>query len=195
MQNAARALNQNPNLFIARPKNGYLFYQGSALVPYQRYMAQGLFIVKSSIVDNIARYQTYITPKGLEYFSRKYSMIDNLSDEKNITNEVQSICSIFIKSWGNSPTCNISANKIKRISRKTEKSSINTELELQQITQSKMNERLLSRREASEFLGGKENTLAIWKLTNRQIIPTYKIGKFIKYKASDLQKFLDGKLI
>jgi anti-repressor protein len=73
LQNAARALNQNLNQFINTLKNSYLFYQGSALVPHQRYMTQGLFVVKSSIVDNIARYQTYITPKGLEYFS-KYEM-------------------------------------------------------------------------------------------------------------------------
>ncbi len=69
LQNAARALNQSPNLFINSLKNNYLFYQGSALVPYQRYIDRGLFVVKSSIVDNIARYQTYITPKGLECFS------------------------------------------------------------------------------------------------------------------------------
>lgn len=71
LQNAARALNQNPNLFINNLKNTYLFYQGSALVPYQRYREQGLFIVKSSLINNIARYQTYITPKGLEYFANK----------------------------------------------------------------------------------------------------------------------------
>ncbi len=71
LQNAARALNQNPNQFINTLKNSYLFYQGSALVPYQRYRDQGLFIVKSSVVDNIARYQTYITPKGVEYFANK----------------------------------------------------------------------------------------------------------------------------
>jgi anti-repressor protein len=75
LQNAARALNQSPNLFINNLKNTYLFYQGSALVPYQLYRKQGLFIVKSTLVDNIARYQTYITPKGLEYFSKK--SIDN----------------------------------------------------------------------------------------------------------------------
>lgn len=69
LQNAARALNQNPNLFIHALKQVYLFYQGSALVPYQPYRDQGLFIVKSSIVDNTVRYQTYITPKGLEYFA------------------------------------------------------------------------------------------------------------------------------
>jgi anti-repressor protein len=82
LQNAARALNQNPNLFINTLKNGYLFYQGSALVPYQRYMTQGLFVVKSSIVDNIARYQTYITPKGLEYFSKRdFVSIKNITEK------------------------------------------------------------------------------------------------------------------
>lgn len=70
LQNAARALGSKPNLFIDSLKNNYLFYQGNALVPYQRYREQGLFVVKSNIVDNQARYQTYITPKGLKYFAR-----------------------------------------------------------------------------------------------------------------------------
>lgn len=68
LQNAARALNKNPNLFIDSLKNSYLFYQGVALVPYQKYRDLGLFEVKSTTVDNKARYQTYITPKGLQYF-------------------------------------------------------------------------------------------------------------------------------
>lgn len=70
LQNAARALGSKPNLFIDSLKNNYLFYQGKALVPYQRYRDQGLFVVKSNIVDNQARYQTYITPKGLKYFAK-----------------------------------------------------------------------------------------------------------------------------
>lgn len=87
-----------------------------------------------------------------------------------------------------------SNDKFKKSQR--EKPSKSEEAErLHKIVQSKMNDQMLGRKEAAEFLGVKENTLAIWKLTNRQIIPTYKIGKFIKYKASDLQKFLDGKLI
>lgn len=69
LQNAARALNCNPNLFISSLKRHYLFYQGKALVPYQRYMEQGLFVVKSRIVNNKTRCQTYITPNGLKYFS------------------------------------------------------------------------------------------------------------------------------
>lgn len=69
LENAARALNYHPNLFIDSLKNQYLFYQGNALVPRQRYRTQGLFVVKSNIIDNKARYQTYITPKGLQYFA------------------------------------------------------------------------------------------------------------------------------
>ncbi len=69
LQNAARALNCHPNLFIDSLKNQYLFYQGNALVPRQKYRDQGLFTVKSNIIDNKARYQTYITPKGLRYFA------------------------------------------------------------------------------------------------------------------------------
>jgi anti-repressor protein len=37
LQKSARALNKNPNLFIDSLKNTYLFYQGTALVSYQRY--------------------------------------------------------------------------------------------------------------------------------------------------------------
>lgn len=70
LQNAARALGSKPNLFIDSLKNNYLFYQGKALVPYQRHRDQGLFVVKSNVVDNQARYQTYITPKGLKYFAK-----------------------------------------------------------------------------------------------------------------------------
>jgi anti-repressor protein len=69
LQNAARALGCNPNLFINSLKNHYLFYQGNALVPGQRYRNQGLFVVKSNIINNHVRYQTYITAKGLQYFA------------------------------------------------------------------------------------------------------------------------------
>lgn len=78
LQNAARALNQNPNLFISSLKNTYLFYQGSTLVAYQRYMTQGFFVVKSSIVNNVIHYQTYITPKGVEHFLKRNNLTTNL---------------------------------------------------------------------------------------------------------------------
>ncbi len=71
LQNAARALNKNPNLFIRSLKTGYLFYQGTALVSYQRYRDLGIFEVKSIIISGKACYQTYVTPKGLQYFAKQ----------------------------------------------------------------------------------------------------------------------------
>ena len=67
LQNAARALGQSPNKFIGWLKQGHLFYQGGVLVPYQRYRAQGLFEVKARLIDDKARYQTYVTAKGLRH--------------------------------------------------------------------------------------------------------------------------------
>ena len=90
LQNAARALNKNPNLFINSLKNTYLFYQGTALVPYQRYREQGLFEVKSTIVDNILRYQSYITAKGLQYFAKQHNIYSN-SENQTIIKEMESM--------------------------------------------------------------------------------------------------------
>ena len=75
LQNAARAIGLGPNLFIDSLKNNYLFYQGRALVPYQRYREQGLFAVKSNIAEDKAYYQTFITPKGLEYFAKQQNYL------------------------------------------------------------------------------------------------------------------------
>lgn len=80
LQNAARALNCHPNLFIDSLKSHYLFYQGKALVPYQRYRDQGLFVVKSNTIDGKARCQTYITPKGLQYFA-EHTYINQINND------------------------------------------------------------------------------------------------------------------
>jgi anti-repressor protein len=84
LQNAARALNQNPNLFIDSLKTNYLFYQGITLVPYQRYRDIGLFKVKSSVVNKKVCYQTYITAKGLEYLAKQFNCIANKGDSQQI---------------------------------------------------------------------------------------------------------------
>jgi anti-repressor protein len=70
LQNAARILGQGPNKFIRKLKEEYLFYQGSALVPKVKYREMGLFEVKVTLVDDKARHQTFVTPKGLQYFSK-----------------------------------------------------------------------------------------------------------------------------
>ena len=53
-----------------------------------------------------------------------------------------------------------------------------------------VNEQLLSRKEASKFLGVQENTLAVWATNKRYKLPFYKVGRLVKYKISDLEKFI-----
>lgn len=67
LQNAARALHCRPNLFIRWLKGTYLFYQGGSLVAKVQYTQSGIFEVKTTIVDDKARPQAFITPKGLKY--------------------------------------------------------------------------------------------------------------------------------
>ncbi|MDK4720156.1 phage regulatory protein/antirepressor Ant [Rhizobium sp. CNPSo 3968] len=71
LQNAARSMNCRPNLFVRWLKQKYMFYQGTALVPRIQYIQAGIFEVKSEIVDDKARPRSYITAKGLEYFTSR----------------------------------------------------------------------------------------------------------------------------
>ena len=50
--------------------------------------------------------------------------------------------------------------------------------------------RLMSRREAAEYLGIAEQTLAIWKCTERYYLPVVKIGRLAKYRKVDLDAFI-----
>lgn len=71
LQNAGRALHCSPNLFVRWLKEKFMFYQGNALVPRVQFIQMGIFEVKSEIVDDKARPRSYVTPKGLEYFSSR----------------------------------------------------------------------------------------------------------------------------
>lgn len=51
-------------------------------------------------------------------------------------------------------------------------------------------ETLLTRREAANFLGIRENTLAVWACTRRYPLPVVKVGRLAKYRLSDLQHFI-----
>lgn len=66
LQNAGRALHCKPNLFIQWLKQDMLFYQGSNLVAKNDYIKNGWFELKSTVVDDKARLQTYVTPRGLK---------------------------------------------------------------------------------------------------------------------------------
>jgi len=50
---------------------------------------------------------------------------------------------------------------------------------------------LLTRKQAAEFLGVKEATLAHWKCTGRYNLSSVKIGRLVKYKVSDLENFIE----
>lgn len=71
LQNAARALNCRPNLFTRWLKSKFVFYQGAALVAKVQYIQMGLFEVKTTIIDDRARPQSFITPKGLKYLDER----------------------------------------------------------------------------------------------------------------------------
>ena len=53
-----------------------------------------------------------------------------------------------------------------------------------------ISETLLSRKEAADYLGIKEHTLAVWACNSRYNLPYVKIGSLVKYRLSDLQAFL-----
>ena len=50
---------------------------------------------------------------------------------------------------------------------------------------------LLSREQAAEYLGVKAQTLAVWASTQRYELPFVKVGSRVKYKRSDLDKFVE----
>ena len=55
----------------------------------------------------------------------------------------------------------------------------------------KAKDRLLDEPEASEFIGVKPGTLSVWRSTGRYGIPFIKVGSRVKYRESDLNKWLE----
>ena len=49
---------------------------------------------------------------------------------------------------------------------------------------------LLTPSEAADLLGVREQTLAVWRCTGRHELPFVKVGRRVKYRASDLEKWL-----
>lgn len=65
----------------------------------------------------------------------------------------------------------------------------------EEILRIRSKEKMLSRTEAAHFLGVQKNTLAVWACTKRYKLPMYKVGRHIKYKLTDLQKFVSENII
>lgn len=55
--------------------------------------------------------------------------------------------------------------------------------------------RLLNRKEAANFLGVSEITLAIWKSTKRHNLPVVKVGRLAKYRYGDLLEFVERQTV
>lgn len=50
---------------------------------------------------------------------------------------------------------------------------------------------LLDEPEASAFIGVKPGTLSVWRSTGRYGIPFIKVGSRVKYRESDLSRWLE----
>jgi len=50
--------------------------------------------------------------------------------------------------------------------------------------------KLLTRREAAEYLGLKPQTLAAWHTNRRYSLPMVKVGRSVRYRVSDLDRWL-----
>lgn len=53
----------------------------------------------------------------------------------------------------------------------------------------------INRKEAAEYIGVTEGTLANWDCTKRYEIPKYKIGRLVKYRKADLDKWLETRKV
>ena len=54
---------------------------------------------------------------------------------------------------------------------------------------------LLSRREAAAFLGLKEQTLAAWASLGRYDLPFIRVGRLVRYRQIDLERWLDKRAV
>ena len=64
-------------------------------------------------------------------------------------------------------------------------------LELPATPEAKSIPEMLTTLEAAEYLGVKPQTLSVWRSTRRYDLPAVKIGKGLRYRKSDLDKFIE----
>jgi excisionase family DNA binding protein len=56
-------------------------------------------------------------------------------------------------------------------------------------------DRLLTREQAAEVLSVKPQTLAVWACTGRYGLPHIKMGSSVRYRLSDLEKFIADRTV
>ncbi|MEZ9628576.1 helix-turn-helix domain-containing protein [Vibrio breoganii] len=57
------------------------------------------------------------------------------------------------------------------------------------------NSSLLNRKQAAQYLGLAEGTLAVWASTARYQLPFVKVGRKVFYRQSDLDVFIESNII
>jgi len=55
--------------------------------------------------------------------------------------------------------------------------------------------KLLTRNEAAELLGVKPQTLATWHITGRYNLPLVKVGRSVRYRLADLERWLESRTV
>ena len=58
-----------------------------------------------------------------------------------------------------------------------------------------MSTSLRTREQAAEFLGVKVQTLASWACSGRYSLPFVKVGRCVKYRLADLERFLSERTV
>ena len=54
---------------------------------------------------------------------------------------------------------------------------------------------LVSPEQAAEFLGTTTGTLAVWRCNRRYDLPYVKVGKSVRYRQSDLERFVQSRTV
>ena len=54
---------------------------------------------------------------------------------------------------------------------------------------------LLNERQAAELLGVAPQTLTVWRLRKSYPLPYVKLGRVIRYRLSDIETFIRGRLV
>ena len=54
---------------------------------------------------------------------------------------------------------------------------------------------LVDEKQASEILGLAPGTLSVWRCTKRYDLPFVKVGRSIRYRIADLERFLESRTV
>lgn len=54
---------------------------------------------------------------------------------------------------------------------------------------------MLTREQAAEYLGVKPGTLEVWASTQRYGLPYVKVGRCVRYRRADLDRFIEAQTV